>query len=65
MIARLRALWQALELISWPCERCGQTQGTPRLFWDTVKYTLICRDCRYMQNYPVHIRRHDPYPAAR
>jgi hypothetical protein len=64
VIARLRALWQALEIIPWTCARCHARQGTPRLLWDTVKYALICRQCRYLQNYPEYVRPIDPYPPG-
>ena len=62
---RLRALWAALEVIPWTCESCCRGNETPRLFWDTVKPTLICRHCRYMQNYPNWIKPIDPYPPSR
>ena len=62
---RLRALWQLLTLIPWPCQSCGFLNATPLLRWDTVKYQLICRECRYMQHYPGYILGLDPHPPRK
>lgn len=58
---RLRALWRATELIPWACEHCGGVNETPLILWHTVRVALICRWCRYLQDYPNYIKAIDPY----
>lgn len=63
---QLRARVQTLEglttQIPWPCAYCSGENHTAAVLWDTVKYSLICRDCRSLQDYPNYIRQFDPRP---
>lgn len=57
---RLRALWELLDEVPWTCERCHRPQATPMLLWPALRTSLVCRYCRYMQNYPDWIMSIDP-----
>lgn len=60
ILRRLRVLWAALELVPWVCEYCLLPQETSALLWPELRYRLICRRCRKMQNYPGYIQPIDP-----
>jgi len=50
--------------VPWDCEYCHKPNETPKVLWHDIKYRLICRWCRYMQNYPDHIIHVDPEPPT-
>ena len=61
---RLRAFWLLLELIPWTCYYCQERNETSRLLWADLRYRLICRQCRFQQNYPEWIYGFDPDKKA-
>jgi hypothetical protein len=68
MITKVRVAWRQwrriLESYQWTCYHCRHANETPVLLWQSLKYYLICRYCRYMQSYPDHIRQQDPEPPS-
>lgn len=60
VIGRWKALWLAIQMVSWPCGYCKSWNNTSRLLWPTVRTSLLCEKCQAMQNYPDHIKRYDP-----
>jgi hypothetical protein len=54
-----------LTMIPWICRHCSRTNQTSALLWPTVKFTLICQFCGWVQNYRDDIRPIDPEPTPR
>ncbi len=62
ILTKLRVLWDALNMVEWPCDHCHVKNYTSMLVWHSVKFRLICRECSFSQHYPAHISKFDPAP---